>query len=151
MEGPLKTSLCWRVTLPKWWLKKRLQTQSSHMLWSVLTALLYLRFSCVQWSNLVILVVRYALMIWCFHSSFSFQSKLDATPTLAEMRVPALQWNMASSVLVPLGTKAFIVKVWCTGIFLVLFYIYPIVPYAPAFLHSFLLLVTVVKGIGLKR
>ena len=38
-----------------------------------------------------------------------------------------------------------------TGIVLVLFYIYPIVPYAPAFLHSFLLLVTVVKGIGLKR
>ena len=28
-----------------------------------------------------------------------------------------------------------------------LFYIYPIVPYASAFLHSFLLLVTVVKGI----
>ena len=38
-----------------------------------------------------------------------------------------------------------------TGICLVLFYIYPIVPYASAFLHSFLLLVTVVKGIGLKR
>ena len=32
------------------------------------------------------------------------------------------------------------------GICLVLFYICPIVPYAPAFLHSFLLLVTVVKG-----
>ena len=31
-----------------------------------------------------------------------------------------------------------------------LFYIYPIVPYAPAVLHSFLLLVTVVKGIGPK-
>ena len=31
------------------------------------------------------------------------------------------------------------------------FYIYPIVPYAPAFLHSFLLLVTVLKGIGLKH
>ena len=30
------------------------------------------------------------------------------------------------------------------------FCIYPIVPYAPAFLHSFLLLVTVVKGIGPK-
>ena len=38
-----------------------------------------------------------------------------------------------------------------TGIVLVLFYIYQIVPYAPAFLHSFLLLVTVVKSIGLKR
>ena len=32
-----------------------------------------------------------------------------------------------------------------------LFYIYPIVPYAPAFLHSFLFPVTVVKGIGPKR
>ena len=38
-----------------------------------------------------------------------------------------------------------------TGIVLVLFYIYPIVPYAPAFLHCFLLLVTVVKGIDQKR
>ena len=38
-----------------------------------------------------------------------------------------------------------------TGICLVLFYINPIVPHAPAFLHSFLLLVTVIKGIGLKR
>ena len=38
-----------------------------------------------------------------------------------------------------------------TGIFLVLFYIYPIVPYAPGFLQSFLLLVTVVKGIGSKH
>ena len=37
-----------------------------------------------------------------------------------------------------------------TGIVLVLFYIYPIVPYAPAFSHSFLSLVTVAKGIGLK-
>ena len=33
-----------------------------------------------------------------------------------------------------------------TGIVLVVFYIYPIVPHAPAFVHSFLLLVTVVKG-----
>ena len=32
-----------------------------------------------------------------------------------------------------------------------LLYIYPIVPHAPAFIHSFLLLVTVVKGTGLKR
>ena len=38
-----------------------------------------------------------------------------------------------------------------TGIVLVLFYIYLIVPYTPAFLHSFLLLVTVVKGIGPKH
>ena len=38
-----------------------------------------------------------------------------------------------------------------TGIFLVLFYIYAIVPYAPAFLHSFLLLVTIVKGISPKH
>ena len=38
-----------------------------------------------------------------------------------------------------------------TGICLVLFYIYPIVPHSPAFLHSFLLLVTVVKSICLKR
>ena len=37
-----------------------------------------------------------------------------------------------------------------TGIVLVLFYIYPIVPYTPAFLHNFLLLETVVKGIDLK-
>ena len=33
-----------------------------------------------------------------------------------------------------------------TEIFIVFFYIYLIVPYVPAFLHSFLLLVTVVKG-----
>ena len=38
-----------------------------------------------------------------------------------------------------------------TGICLVLFYIYPIPPYAPAFLHIFLLLVTVVKGKDPKR
>ena len=38
-----------------------------------------------------------------------------------------------------------------TGICLVLFYIYRVVPYAPAFSHSFLLLVTVAKGIGLKH
>ena len=38
-----------------------------------------------------------------------------------------------------------------TGIGLVLLNIYPIVPYAPGFLHSFLLLVTVAKGIGLRR
>ena len=36
---------------------------------------------------------------------------------------------------------------------LLLFYIYPIIPHAPELLHSFplLILVTVVKGIGLKR
>ena len=38
-----------------------------------------------------------------------------------------------------------------TGIVLVLFYIYPIVSYASAFLHSFILLVTVVKGKDPKR
>ena len=38
-----------------------------------------------------------------------------------------------------------------TRILLVLFYIYPIVPYASTFLHSCLLLVTVVKGKDLKR
>ena len=40
-----------------------------------------------------------------------------------------------------------------TGILLVLFSIYPIVPtlYAPAFLHSVLFLVTVVNGTCLKR
>ena len=38
-----------------------------------------------------------------------------------------------------------------TVIFLVLIYIYSIVPHAPEFLHSFLLLVTVVKGQDLKR
>ena len=38
-----------------------------------------------------------------------------------------------------------------TGIFLVLFYIYPIAPYAPAFLHRFPLLVTVVQGKDPKR
>ena len=38
-----------------------------------------------------------------------------------------------------------------TGIVLVLFYSYPIVPYAPAFSHSFLLLVTDIKGIDPKR
>ena len=37
-----------------------------------------------------------------------------------------------------------------TGIFLVLFYIYPTVPHAPAFLYSFLFPVTVEKGIGPK-
>ena len=37
-----------------------------------------------------------------------------------------------------------------TGIVLTLFYIYPTVPHAPAFLHSFLLLATVVKGIDPK-
>ena len=36
------------------------------------------------------------------------------------------------------------------GIFLVLFYIYPIVPYAPAFLENILLIMTVVKGVGPK-
>ena len=36
-------------------------------------------------------------------------------------------------------------------IFLVLFYIYPIVPYASAFLNSFLLLMVVVNGIDPKR
>ena len=38
-----------------------------------------------------------------------------------------------------------------TGMVLLLFYIYPIVPHSPAFLHSFLFLVTVVKSIGLKH
>ena len=38
-----------------------------------------------------------------------------------------------------------------TGIFPVFFYIYPIVPQAPEFLHSFLFPVTVVKGIGPKH
>ena len=33
----------------------------------------------------------------------------------------------------------------------VLFYIYPIVLYAPAFLHSFLLLLTIINGIYSKR
>ena len=45
----------------------------------------------------------------------------------------------------------FIFNLICTGIFLALFYIYKIVPYAPAFLNSFLLLVTVVKGKDPKR
>ena len=38
-----------------------------------------------------------------------------------------------------------------TRMFLVFFDIYPIVPYATNFLHSFLLLATVVKGIYLKH
>ena len=38
-----------------------------------------------------------------------------------------------------------------TGIFLVLFYIYPIVPRAPACFHSFLFAMTVARGIGPKR
>ena len=37
------------------------------------------------------------------------------------------------------------------GIDLVFFYIYPIVPYTPAFIHSFLLLLTVEKGVDTKR
>ena len=47
--------------------------------------------------------------------------------------------------------KSYIFLLCGTWIALVLFYIYPIVPYASAFLHSFLLLVTGVKGIGPKR
>ena len=48
--------------------------------------------------------------------------------------------------------KGYIPKTSCifpllgTGISLVLFYIYPILPHAPVSSHSFLLLVTVVKG-----
>ena len=45
---------------------------------------------------------------------------------------------------------SFIFLLLGTEIALVLFYIYPIVPYAPASLHSFVLLVAVVKGIDVK-
>ena len=46
---------------------------------------------------------------------------------------------------------SFIFLLLGNGIVFALFYIYLIVPHAPAFLHSFLLLVTVVKSIGLKH
>ena len=46
--------------------------------------------------------------------------------------------------------KSYIFLLIGTGIVLVLSYIYPIVPYVPAFLDRFILIVTVAKSMGLE-